>query len=359
MVMRKLGRQPARLDSLELFRQLDTSTGGLVSDPVRVESFLTKVRAPLSQALSTESTLYGWWAQALFGILVVALNGCELLFTVDSGEVFVDGADVKPADFLVVLRDGRRLLVDVKNIPPSKPTGPIRMSTAEMRGLQRFADLVGAELFIAALFAAMGEWVLVPATAFDSDERGRPTVELLRAFQMSEMSSLGDLMLGVVPPLRLDLLPDESKPHKVACDGTAQFTIGAVEVHVGGELMVDDVERRPRCSCSGSTCGQLVRNQTSMERPCGVCRSCASRRSRHRGRASRSSASCRPCTRVGSTPPREAKMASRHCKCPLSLGCCRRCCPATSARLGFRSGDSRLSRAMADSNWSILPSSRI
>src|SRR4051794_13290040 len=104
MVMRKLGRQPARLDTLDLFRQLDAGTGP-INDPARVEAFLSEVRAPLSQALSTDSTVHGWRAQALFASLVVALDGCELLFTVDSGEVFVDGDDVKPPDYLLVLRD--------------------------------------------------------------------------------------------------------------------------------------------------------------------------------------------------------------------------------------------------------------
>lgn len=242
--MRKLGRQPARLDSLELFRQLDVGGVGHLSDPARVEAFLAAVREPLSQALSTESTVHGWRTQALFGSLVVALDGCELLMTIDSGEVFVDGDDVKPPDYLLVLRDGRRLLVEVKSVASSNPMAPVRLSGAEMAGLRRFADLTGAELFVACLFRAIGEWALVPAGAFEPDERGRYAVEVLRAFQTSEMSALGDVMLGVVPPLRFDVLPDQSKPHYVAPDGMAHFTIGAVELRIGDELMVDETERK-------------------------------------------------------------------------------------------------------------------
>ncbi|HSH62481.1 MAG TPA: hypothetical protein VK988_23080 [Acidimicrobiales bacterium] len=244
MVMQKLGRQPARLDSLDLFRLLDTGSGGHVSDPERVEAFLAKVRGPLSEALSAESTVHGWRTQLLFGSLVVALDACVLLFTVDHGEMFADGDDVKPPDFLLVLRDGRRMLVDVKSVPPKRPTGPLRVSASEMDGLRRFADLLGGELFIAGLFTAMGEWVLVPAGAFELDERGRYAVDLLRAFQTSEMSALGDVMLGVVPPLRFDLVPAVSEPHQVGPDGTASFTIGAVELRVGGQLMVEEAERK-------------------------------------------------------------------------------------------------------------------
>lgn len=209
-----------------------------------MEAFLSQVREPLSQALSTESTVHGWRTQSLFGSLVVALDGCELLFTVDSGDVFVDGDDVKPADFLLVLRDGRRILVEVKTIPPGKPTGPLRLSRAEMAGLRRFANLVGAELFIAGLFTAIGEWVLVPGGAFEVDDDGRYYVDLLRAFQASEMNALGDVTLGVVPPLRLDLLPDSSRPHQVESDRRAVFTVGAVELRVGDQVMVEPQERR-------------------------------------------------------------------------------------------------------------------
>jgi len=91
MVMRKIGRQPAKLDALDLFRQLDAggSSGSQLSDPARVEAHFAQVRGPLTQALSTGSTVHGWRTQALFSSLVVALDGCELMFTVDSGVSFL------------------------------------------------------------------------------------------------------------------------------------------------------------------------------------------------------------------------------------------------------------------------------
>lgn len=244
MVIRKLARDPARLDALDLFRQLDVGSTTAVGDPERVERFLATIREPLQQALSTDSTVHGSRAQALFGSLVVALDGCELLLQLDSGEVFANGDDVKAGDFLVVLRDGRRLMVEVKSLGPRNQVGPLRLSAAEMAGLRRFADLIGAEPFVAGLFSALGEWALVPADAFGVDEHGRLAVDLFGAMQASEMNALGDVMLGVVPPVQLDLLPDKSEPRDVDADGVAHFTIGAAELRVGGELMVDDDERR-------------------------------------------------------------------------------------------------------------------
>ena len=145
---------------------------------------------------------------------------------------------------MLVLRNGRRLLVDVKSVPPNKLEGPLHVSGAEMDGLRRFATLVGCELHIAGLFSAIGEWVLVPAGAFVANEHGRYDVDMLRAFQTNEMSALGDVMLGVIPPLRLDVVPDKSKLHEISPDGTASFTVGAVELSVGGQQMVEEAERK-------------------------------------------------------------------------------------------------------------------
>jgi hypothetical protein len=244
VALRKLRRQPARFDSLDLFRQLDTPSGGAISDPARIEAVFAQICGPLSQALSTESTVQGWRTQALFGSLVVALDGCELLLSVDSGEMFTEGEEIKPPDFLLVLRDGRRLLVEVKGVPPSKPTGSLRLPAKEMRGLQRFSDLMGIDLFVAGFLAAFREWVLVPSSAFEVDPSGRYVVDVRRAFQTNEMAALGDVMLGVVPPIRLDLLPNESVAHDVAPDGTARFTIEKAELRIGGQLMVEKAERR-------------------------------------------------------------------------------------------------------------------
>lgn len=43
------------------------------------------------------------------------------------------------------------------------------------------------------------------------------------------MSALGDVMLGIVRPVRLDLLPDKSKPLAVDPDGPVHFAVAATD----------------------------------------------------------------------------------------------------------------------------------
>src|SRR3954469_10453183 len=52
-------------------------------------------------------------------------------------------------DFLVVLRDGRRLLVEVKSHFQEPPTEDFTISPGALDGLQRYASLVGAQLYFA------------------------------------------------------------------------------------------------------------------------------------------------------------------------------------------------------------------
>ncbi len=245
MVLRKMKRSPAKLDGLELFRQLDEGGDTPLRDPARLDAVLQQVGEGVREALAAPSTVHGWRAQALFASVVVALDGCQLLMTLDSGEVFIDGEDVKLPDYLLVLRDGRRLLVEVKNVPPTKPAGPVTMSAAEMNGLRRFGGLHGGELHVACLFSALGRWALVPVDAFGRDEQGRYALGVEAALKADRLSETLDVvMVGLVPPLRLDLIADPSKPRHVAADGETQFEVGGVQLWAGGQRMVEEDESR-------------------------------------------------------------------------------------------------------------------
>lgn len=140
--MQKLGRSPEKLEPLEMFRRLDQPSRSRINEGTRIDAVMARAAAGLQTALDTPSTVHGWRAQSMFESLVVALDGCELLTTVDHGQIFYDGDPIKPADLFVVLRDRRRLLIDVKSLPPNKHRGEVTLSAAEWRGLQRFGDLM-------------------------------------------------------------------------------------------------------------------------------------------------------------------------------------------------------------------------
>lgn len=241
VVMRKNKREPAKLDGLELFRILDVGGDTPVHDPGRLEAVLDEVRSRVSAALDNPATVNGWRTQALFASLVVALDGCELLTTVDSGEVFVDGDDVKLPDYLLVLRDGRRLVVDVKSEASRTLDRPLRLSQSEMSGLRRYANLVDSELYIAVYFVALGQWALVPGEAYRLSQHGKYEISVENAFKTDAMSVLGDFLVGVVPPIQLDLVA--APGGHLSGRGEAQITIDGVVLRVGGHEMVEPHEK--------------------------------------------------------------------------------------------------------------------
>ena len=84
----------------------DGAARGSVGDPARLDAVLSLIRSELLKALATPSTVHGWRAQALFASLVQALDACQMLMTLDSGEVFIEGDGVKLPDYLLVVLRG-------------------------------------------------------------------------------------------------------------------------------------------------------------------------------------------------------------------------------------------------------------
>jgi hypothetical protein len=240
MVMKRLHRTAA-LDGVDLFRRLDVvSDGSLVVDPERLDAVVEQLRIEIGETLSKPTSVRGWRAQAMFASLVVALDGCELMTFLDTGEVYYDGDNVKPADYFLALRDGRRIVVDVKDpgITTAKDMEkPIKLSDSEHRRLKRFADLYGAELFVACFIAAMASWVLLPIDAFIRQKNGSHTISPLRAFQVSEMGVLGDMAIGVIPPLRVVIHSDPLNPTFLDGGGSVKFAAGRTEFSTGAGVV--------------------------------------------------------------------------------------------------------------------------
>ncbi|MCW2599480.1 MAG: hypothetical protein JWM02_1309 [Frankiales bacterium] len=237
MVMRKAARKPEQLDALELFRILDRRAGTTpVADEARIEAVIDQLRTGLRAALGRASTVHGWRAQAHFAGLVVALDACELLVTLDSGEVFMDGGDIKLPDYLLVTKAGEKLLVEVKNIPPGRGLGQVVLSAGEMAALRRYEALAGGELHIAVLFSALHQWALVPCDAFRLDAgTSKYVISGEDALKVSTLGNqLGDFILGVEPPLAVTVTPDAGEPITLEPDGTWTFTVGSVALSAGG-----------------------------------------------------------------------------------------------------------------------------
>jgi len=241
-----MNRQPA-LDGLDLYRRLDESAERTaVNDDERIDAVTSQIGTALKTALSDPAIVRGWRAQALFASTVVALDGCELMTQVDLGEVFVDGDSAKAPDFFLHLRNGRRILVDVKGIrdAPQTPEHPEKFGASEVTRLRRFGDLYGAEVFLAFYYSYLPMWTLVSLDDLSAGPGGGYRITFAEAMMRNKMALIGDRTIGVGQPLEMTVYPDASKSNTIAEDGQAQFTVGSFELRVAGTPVTSPLEAR-------------------------------------------------------------------------------------------------------------------
>ena len=240
MVLSKLPRNAA-MDGVDLYRRLDQyGQKGAVTDPGRVNKVVDEIRKSLLKDLASKSTVRGWRAQSLFASLVAALDECDLMTLVDTGDIYFEGPSVKPADYFLHLRSGERILVDVKSVDlrTEDPLGmPVKFGAAEVDRMRRFGELFGADVYVALYFPSLPMWTLVHLDDLRTGPGGGRRILVRDSMMQNKIALLGDVHLGVESPLELVLCPDPSLANHVDSNGKASFTIGAVELRAGGKLL--------------------------------------------------------------------------------------------------------------------------
>ena len=251
MVLKKLPRNAA-MDGVDLYRRIDVPTDGSgLSDPARIDAFVKELRTNLTQSLGTPSTVDGWRAQALFASLVAALDECDLMTLVDTGEIYYADESVKAPDYFLHLRSGRRILVDVKNVDLRRDDPlemPIKFSSSEVARLRVFGDRFGAEVFLALYIPAMATWSLVDLADLADGPGGGKRITIHQALLRNQLALLGDRYVGTAYPLEFVLRRDPSESSTVGIDKeghqSVQFRVSAVELLAGGVPITDPQERR-------------------------------------------------------------------------------------------------------------------
>lgn len=77
--MQKVGREPQKPETLNLFSLLQPGKEGFLSDPASQQSLPARVDSGLTNALSSESTLHGIRVQTMFRSPVTNLDSVQLI----------------------------------------------------------------------------------------------------------------------------------------------------------------------------------------------------------------------------------------------------------------------------------------
>jgi hypothetical protein len=241
--MKRLGREPQRLETLNLFSQLQSGASGALYDPANRQSFLAQVDSGLTRALDSEATLHGKRVQTMFRGMVANLDFVRLFKEEDAGECYFHSDDeILVPDFRVVTDKGESLLIETKNHFSKDLMRRYRIRTTDVQALGRYADLVATPLRMAIYWAHWNLWTLNDPKRF-AVEGNYSQIEFTQAMKENEMASLGDYSIGTTYPLKLRLAAAMDKPRTISAEGRVEMTIGAVEISAAGSVLEDKTEQ--------------------------------------------------------------------------------------------------------------------
>lgn len=240
--MKKVGRDPGKLETLNLFSLLQDEDSGSLSAPERRDTFMARMNSGLDRALSSESTLHGIRAQAMFEGMVASLGKVRLLKQEDSGECYFEGDAIQMPDFRVVTDSGVVLLIETKSHYQSNPMAEFRLRTADFEALRRYAAMFRTPLRFAIYWAHWNQWTLNRPESFSNTNK-HSTISFQTAMKRNEMADLGDYTIATRFPLSLTMVADLDQPRSIDAKGAATMRACRSEVSCAGEPINDKVGR--------------------------------------------------------------------------------------------------------------------
>jgi hypothetical protein len=242
--MKKLPRQPEIFDTLELFKALSKEGEGLsLDDDQSGSAFLKRIEAALATSKANPARLHGLRTQSLFEYIAVSLGECALIKQEDAGEMYMSNSDIKPPDFRIILKNGSQFFAEIKNFFQSNPLSKYKIKTSYLNQLKAYTDLFGAELKLGIYWTKWNLWTLTSLSCLKEEDNKWHSLDFTDALLNNEMTLLGDITIGVTPPLIFRVSTNPSKPREVETNGEVEFTIGNIETFVGG-TRIDDSEDR-------------------------------------------------------------------------------------------------------------------
>ena len=241
--MKQLGREPQKLETLNLFTLLQSGDDNALYDPANRQSFLSQVDSGLTRALDSEATLHGIRVQSMFQGMVASLDYVRLLKEEDSGNCYyqIDG-EIRIPDFRVVTTKGESWLIETKNHFSKDPMRRYRIRNEDVQALKRYANIVGTPLRFAIYWAHWNQWTLNDPERF-TQNGNYAEIEFIQAMKQNEMTVLGDYSIGTTYPLTLKLLAAMDQPRTISPEGIVSMRIGRVEIWSDDVLLEDKTER--------------------------------------------------------------------------------------------------------------------
>lgn len=240
--MKRIKRNPGRFEVIDLYTALGREHGFKVSEDEDAREFMGLVKSSLKESFEDAKLLHGKRVEAMFAHVAGALGGCRLIKQEDSGSMFTNDDDLQAPDYLIVLKTGERIFVEVKNCHLKNFKSPFVLQNDYIQKLENYAQLNGAPLRFAVFFSQFNKWMLLSKSSFVA-HKTKCAINFIEAMAKNEMSIIGDRMIGTKPPLSVVFVADLEKEAYITEDDQANFVISDIKFYCDGEEIADETEK--------------------------------------------------------------------------------------------------------------------
>lgn len=240
--MKRLTRNPEKFETLELFAKFSRIHDFVLQSSEDTEEFLSLMRESLKASKENQTLVHGKRIETLFGHLAASLGNCKLIKSEDAGDVISDDEDIIPPDYKLILKDGRKIFVEVKNCNMKNVKSPYTIQKEYAGKLMRYGELHGIEIYFAIYYRILNVWTLLPASSL-IEQRKKYATNPIHSMAKNEMSMLGDLHIGTAPPLVIELVADKTKNATIDENYHANFIIGDVKIYSRDKEVQDKMEK--------------------------------------------------------------------------------------------------------------------
>jgi len=179
----------------------------------------------------------------MFAHIAATLGKCDIIVEEDSGIHYDSNPDSVAPDFRILTLDGEQFFVEVKNFHQKQPMDDFKIKSTYLEKLRAYADKFSVPLKFAVYWSRWGHWALVDSTKL-SNSGDHMVLPFLEAFKRNEMASIGDCMVGTIPPLTLRLYADPNEPREIGDNGLAPFTTQRAEMRSGQTVLNSELDKK-------------------------------------------------------------------------------------------------------------------
>lgn len=204
----------------------------------RVATMFDEARSPIR--------LHGSRVEEMFAYVAAAIGSVKAIKREETEDLILSvPAEIAVPDFRVVLEDGSDVLVEVKNFHDKDPKAEPRLEVDYLRKLAAYGALFSRRVFVAIYWSAFRRWTLHGVSDLIEIRRDpKATLWFGEAYRLSEMSLLGDVLLGTEFPLKVRFGVTSKQQERTGSTSTHLIRFDSVEMSVNGKPIRNERDQK-------------------------------------------------------------------------------------------------------------------